>query len=402
MSRGLTVAVCLATAALAPARAEEWLDRVQDALTVSSPDGRLGLRLSGRVDAEYYDFDGPPPGVLDTARQSLSTARLCLYLDAQLGDRLYGFAQARIDEGFDPADADPEARLDEYALRYTPWDDGRLSLQAGAFATIVGRWVGRHDAWENPFVNAPLAYEQVTPIRDTEAPASAEAFGEIEAGERYEYNPIVWGPSYASGASAAGRIGGLTYAAEVKNAGLSSRPADWPAGEGDFAHPHRAARIGYQPNAAWDFGFSAAEGPYYADAAADSLPPGRGTGDYRARTLGQDAGFAWRHIQIWAEVFEASYDVPRVGRVDAVSYFIETKLKLATREFVALRWNEQLYGDAPAGGEPWGNATWRIDAAAGHRLSAHAQLKLQYSLQREGGDAGEDEHLLATQASVRF
>ena len=46
--------------------------------------------------------------------------------------------------------------MDEYALRWTPWDDGRLSLQAGKFANVIGNWTARHQSWENPFITAPL------------------------------------------------------------------------------------------------------------------------------------------------------------------------------------------------------------------------------------------------------
>ena len=46
--------------------------------------------------------------------------------------------------------------MDEYALRFTPWKDGRLNVQIGKAATVFGTWTGRHLSWENPFVNAPL------------------------------------------------------------------------------------------------------------------------------------------------------------------------------------------------------------------------------------------------------
>ena len=52
--------------------------------------------------------------------------------------------QARADRRFDPADRHVEARLDEYAVRFTPWRDSRLNLQVGKFATVVGSWALRH------------------------------------------------------------------------------------------------------------------------------------------------------------------------------------------------------------------------------------------------------------------
>ena len=50
----------------------------------------------------------------------------------------------------------------------------------------------------------------------------------------------------------------------------------------------------------WDFGFSVSDGPYFRAEAQHTLPPGRGIGDYRELVLGQDASFAWHHLQVWA------------------------------------------------------------------------------------------------------
>src|SRR6185436_4653817 len=106
-------------------------------------------------------------GLIFTDKEYLVNPRLTLFLDAQLGPNVYAFAQARLDRGFDPSESDAEIRLDEYALRISPWKDGRLSVQLGRFATIVGNWVPRHYSWDNPFVTAPVPYENVTAIWDS-------------------------------------------------------------------------------------------------------------------------------------------------------------------------------------------------------------------------------------------
>src|SRR5262249_58275272 len=103
---------------------------------------------------------------------NLFNPRLTLFLDMQIGSQIYFFAQSRLDRGFDPTDFGANIRLDEYAVRITPWQDGRFSVQVGKFATVVGNWVPRHLSWENPFINAPVVYENVTAIRDKYAPYS--------------------------------------------------------------------------------------------------------------------------------------------------------------------------------------------------------------------------------------
>src|SRR5213592_2477463 len=194
---------------------DDFFDRVDTALTASAFHDNLRVRLSGTLDLEIYHFEQPAPGLIDSSIDTLFNPRLILFLDAQVGSHIYFFAQARLDRGFDPSDHSAQVRLDEYALRVTPWDDGRFTLQVGKFATVVGNFVPRHLSWDNPFINAPLVYENITAISDKSAPASPQDFvRSFEADAKYEFNPVIWVPSYASGISVSGRLGRFDYAAE--------------------------------------------------------------------------------------------------------------------------------------------------------------------------------------------
>jgi len=391
--------------ASAPAQAQEFLDRVDQALTVSAWNDNVRARVSGILDLEGYYFQQPPPDLVDATGNALFNPRLSLFLDAQLGPHVYVFAQSRFDRGFDPSDGAAEARADEYALRLTPWQDGRLNLQVGKFATVVGTWVERHLSWDNPFVTAPLPYSNRTAISDAEAPASVTEFVKGPVGARYEYNPLIWGPSYTTGAAVSGRIGKLDYAAELKNAALSSHPEVWSATDLGFDHPTAGGRLGFRPNPMWTFGLSASDGRYLAPEAGPTLPAGRGIGHYHQRLLGQDIAFAWHHFQFWAEFYEARFEVPRVGNADTFAYYLETKYKFTPQLFGALRWNQQFFGTVRTpedGSTSWGRDTWRSDLALSYRLTAHAQIKVQYSLQHEGAAARDLSHLAAAQFTVRF
>jgi hypothetical protein len=385
---------------------DDFLDRLDAALTVSAFQDHLRARLSGTVDLEFYHFQQPAPGLIDSHADNLFNPRLTLFLDAQLGSQLYFFAQARVDRGFDPSDHGTEVRLDEYALRITPWEDGRFNLQAGTFATVVGNWVPRHLSWENPFINAPLIYENVTPIQDKSAPFSPLdfAFG-LYIYEKYAFNPVIWGPSYASGISVSGRLGRFDYAVEMKNASLSSRPESWHVTQVGFEQPTFSGRAGFRPNQAWNFGLSASQGPYFRPEAESTLPPGRDIGDYREFVLGQDVSFAWRHLQLWAEFYEARFEVPRVGDADTFAYYFEAKYKFTPQLFGALRWNQQFFSsvnDGNGGRVRWSEDLARIDVAATYRFTTHTQLKLQYSFQQETTGPGADNHILAAQFTTRF
>ena len=424
--RLLTALALLAAAPAAPA-ADEWLDRLSDALTVNAFDGNVRARFSGLIDLEGYRLPNPAPGLFFTDKRDLFNPRLTLFLDAQLGPYVYAFAQARADRGFDPGYNDARVSLDEYALRVTPWDDGRLSLQVGKFATVVGNWTTRHDSWTNPFLTAPLPYENLTGIWDGSAADSLGTLqgwahvspeylnGTVPDGgpDKHLRVPIIWGPSYTSGLSVAGRLGRFEYAAEVKNAALSSRPKYWDGTVQQWQHPTVSARLGFRPNEMWNLGFSASTGSYLLPSAKPTLAPGALLNDYRETVLAQDVSFAWHHWQVWAEFFETRFEIPGVGHADTFAYYVEAKYKITAQLFGALRWNQQLFSDfdIPVSNDPliippdngrWGRDIYRLDAALGYRFTAHTQLKLQYSVQHEDAAPKGYSHTLGAQFTVKF
>jgi hypothetical protein len=385
--------------------AEDFLDQIDDALTINAFDGHVRARVSGLFDLEAYRFDLPPPGLIDANHRFLVNPRLSLFLDAQIGSRVYFFLQSRADRDFDPHDQEVRVRLDEYALRINPWEGDCFDLQVGKFATVIGNFVQRHLSWDNPFITAPLPYENLTAISDMEAPSSLRAFVSGFVPDEDENLPLIWGPSYATGASVAGKIGKFDYALEVKNSALASRPKSWDATEIGFENPTVNGRIGYRPNEAWNFGLSASDGPYFRPEAESTLPIGRGIGDYREILIGQDISYAFHHLQLWAEFYEVRFQVPRVGNADTFAYFLEGKYKFTPQLFGAMRWNQQLFATVPdgAGGSArWGRDLWRMDTSLAYRFTAHTQLKLQYSFQDTDADSRDLRHTLAAQFTLRF
>ena len=385
---------------------DDFLDRLDTALSISAFHDNVRARLSGTLDLEIYNFEQPAPGLIDSNIDTLFNPRLTLFLDAQIGSQIYFFAQSRLDRGFDPSDHGAQVRLDEYALRVTPWQDGRFTVQIGKFATVVGNWVPRHLSWDNPFINGPLVYENVTAIQDKYAAFSPLEFIYSPYYEgKYAFNPVIWGPSYASGISASGQLGKFDYAVEMKNASLSSRPESWYVTENGFENPTFSGRFGFRPNEAWNFGLSASEGPYFRREAEPTLPPGRDIDDYREVVLGQDVSFAWHHLQLWAEFYEARFEVPRVGNADTFAYYIEAKYKFTPQLFGAIRWNQQLFSTISDGyghNVNWSPDLGRIDIAAAYRFTPHMQLKLQYGFQHETSSPVDDNHLFAAQFTIRF
>jgi hypothetical protein len=215
--------------------------------------------------------------------------------------------------------------------------------------------------------------------------------------------PIIWGPSYASGIAVSGSLGKFDYAAEMKNAALSSRPDAWRVTQVGFEHPTFSTRLGFRPNAMWNLGFSASAGPYLLSEAGPTLPVGRGISDYRELVLAQDLSFAWHHLQLWAEFYETRFEVPLIGNADTFAYYLEAKYKITPQLFGALRWNQQLFGTIRNEGESvkWGNDIGRIDAALGYRFTDYLQGKLQYSFSHQDSPQ-EGQNLVAVQFTLKF
>lgn len=403
--RPLHTYAAAAALAILPLEAEEWLDHAGEWLTLSSWNDRVRTRLNGLMDIEGYHFDSEPPGLIDTRHEFLAVPRLTLMLDSQIGSKVYFFAQTRVDRGFDPGDLGWRHRFEEYALRLNPDEDQRFSIQVGKAASVVGNWIPRHLSWDNPFINAPLPYESVTKIYDREAPLSREHFL-IESPEtKYEYIPGIWGPAYSTGLAIAYKAGDFDIAAEIKNAALSSRPEVWDGFTTGFNHPSFAGRIGYSPDARWNFGTSASIGSYFQPEAQSSLPPGDRFSNYRQTMVGQDIGFAWHHWQLWAEAYEMRFDVPLIGNADLLMYYLEAKYRFTPRCFAALRWNQQFFAAVPNDSgalERWGEDLWCAEAALGFRLTAHTQFKIQYSLQQTRAENHESSNTIAGQFTVRF
>lgn len=400
--------------------AQEALERLGERLNFSFADGGLRVRLSGSLELEGYAFSDPTADLVSGGADTLLNPRFTLYLDAQAGTRGYIFAQGRVDRGFDvyTPQEKTEARFDEYALRVELSEpgSGRLFAQVGKFATAVGNWTKRHTAWENPFITAPLPYDQLTAIWDVGPPPSADVLltwahvrpvGTADAvlADKRLRLPVIWGPAYGQGVALAGQWNRFDYAAELKAVGLSARPERWDESFGEIEHPTASARVGWRPNPMWNLGLSASRGEYLDRATHTRIPAGFSRHDYRQTLVAHDLSFAWRHFQLWGEVMIARFEAPQIGDLDTVAWYAEAKYRFTPRFSGAVRWGQQHFDEVTtAAGESvqWGRRTWRLEVAPAWRFTAQMQFKLQFSLQHESPAREDLVRSIAGQFNVRF
>lgn len=390
----------------APACGQSLPDSL-DALTRFDIDSAgIHADLSFMADATAFAVERPAQGLLSADDRVFFSPRLLSFLDVQVGDRVLLHGQMRVDRGFDPgAAAAGQVRLDEYYLQARLWKHDEANLRIGKFAAAFGSWAKRNLSWDNPLITAPMAYEDVLPITDGFAPAGLAGFAARRDApdNKSGWVPIIWGPSYATGASIFGRVGMLEYAFEAKNASLSSNPQSWDGVQDGFhTNPTVTGRIGLRPAPEWAFGTSFSHGPYMRAGASGSLPAGTSVNDFTQTTWGVDAGYTHHKWQIWSELIAARFEVPRVGAVEVLSGFVEAKYKLSPSLWAAMRWNQAAFGDVPGLTTEWDRNAWRADLALGYRLTEHVQLKLQYSVGDKRGNDVEGNHLGAMQVTVRF
>lgn len=400
------VASAAALCPLADAGAQEFLDELHEKMVFTSAEGNVQADLSVIADLTLFAAEPPAQGLLFTDDDFFLAPRLSAFLDMQLGDRVMLHGQMRADRGFDPgSEPGGQVRLDEYFLQFRASDAKEVNVRAGKYATVFGSWAPRSLAWDNPLITAPDAYENLIPITDRAAPSNLASFAARRdmAANKAGWVPIIWGPSYATGAAVLGRINTFDYAVEVKNVSLSSPPDTWDAIENGFqARPTATVRLGLQPAPEWALGSSFSRGPYLQESAQASLPTGTGVDDFYQTTWGADAGYAHRGWQVWSELIYATFDVPGVGQVDVLSGYIEAKYKITSQFWTALRVNQSWFGDIPGLTISWDRNTSGLDLGLGYRSSTHIEAKLQYSFARQQGPDTEGNHLFAAQVVVRF
>lgn len=365
----------------------------QDGWVITPQDAPFQLDFRPSLETVVWASDEPGPALFETDDSAFIAPRLLLDVDASAGEHWFAHVSVSADRGFDPlSHENGEVRVDEISVRWQAFDDQRLNLQIGRFPTAFGASQSGHDFFENPFMLAPLPYSQIVGV-NTRNPAaiSAAAIGARANGtappvsslSKDNWASVIWGPSYATGASVFGSSARFDYAAEVKNSMLSAHPDSW-RGNG-FEDPSWTARLGYRPDAAWAFGVSASRGPWLEDNA-----PGIDRGDFPQTTLGLDGRWSHGRLILTSEVILSEFETPDAGDLRTASWFVGGRWKVSPGVWLATRFGQTLANDAeaPTGNDiPWQPDVWRAELAAGWRVTPSLLLKASYAFTHTDDDA---------------
>lgn len=341
------------------------------------------LVVSGSIENTLWAGNDVPAAFLEFDDEVFHDPRASLSFDYQPDPRIFFHATLRADRGFDPGtQTDGDIRLDALILRYRPFGDNSLNLQAGKFPTVIGNWVPTHGYYEDPFLLAPLPYSAITGINvlnatehspQTIANRAQAARPNIHLAKT-NWSSIVWGPAYSNGFAVFGNRGKIDYALEMKNTFAGSSPEEWDLGEGDFSHPTISGRIGYQHDASLSLGLSASHGPYL-----NAGSPSRG--DFHQTLMAADIRWAHRDWILSAEMFFATYD--SLGEdLEMLSYYLQARYKVLPGFWIAARLGQTVSNDVSTPFSP--NTEWtanitRAEIALGWRISPDLLLKTQYT-----------------------
>jgi len=340
-----------------------------------SPSGRVRVDWSGRIDLELLTLSAQEVGLVRGGGTFVSP-RLSLFTDAAVGEHLKGLLELRGDRGQAPTRGSLKGRVQQAHLRWSGVS-GRVSFQAGRFASPFGSYATRASSAGDPFVRPPLPYDYRTVISRTTAPESPAAFltwRDNPDAHRPEGAPPVWGVPYQWGVMGMGSVDRVSYRFAAMNGAPSSEPVTWGFDGARFKHPSwiLGLRVPISPNLSAEASYDT--GPYLQAVEAGTLPEGRSRWDYRQAVWSANLRFTHRSVVASAEVLHDRWAVPNVGDdlVD-MGYVGQVQAELGDGFVAGLRlsyldfrpWRDTIGTPQP----PWGYDVARWEGSLGYRFA---------------------------------
>lgn len=379
VSLGLVMAVRSAAPALA-----------QDVQTRYATDRRVGVGFeaaaiaSPRDDTTFFNYT-------DYEHNALRVVRLRLMAEWRAASMLSFVGEVRT-EGVDGVD------VSALFLRWRPWTDHAVTVQAGRVPTLIGVFPRRAYGRDNVVIGWPLAYQYLVSLRPDALPATVD--------DLLRMRGRGWQPSFPIGSQAL-RPGvslisasrwdtGVQISAQVRRLLLAGAVTEGPPGVPSVRD--RTPGLGWSGRASFAFpagvivGASGGTGSWVHQQVLDQVAL-EGAAATQS-VVGVDAEAGRAHWLLRTEWFHATFTLPIAAatplQLGTRAGFIEGRYRFGARWQLGGRVEQlrfaRVEGSPLRGPTPWDADVDRVEAALAYRVTTTAEIKVAWQHNwRDGG-----------------
>lgn len=333
--------------------------------------------------------------------------RVRLFLDAEVSPGFTVFLQSIQHEG-----GHFPIEMDAAYLRWTPWADRDLHVQAGKIPWPVGTWGPRTYSDKNRLIGSPLMFQYHTCLAWDDVARNVDqlvaAAGTGQTGLAYSFGhsygmTIVDDRWWDVGVVALGSAEGFEF-----SLGSTMGTPGWPEPNADDTPGNGyLGRVGYSPTPELRFGVSGSIGPWMPTWSEWALAEGASLRDYMETTAMGDAALTLGRIDVQAEGFEKSWETLRTGTLRVRGGYVEASAMMDAGWWLAARAEVMRFSDVtPTSGtpRPWDDDIDRIELGGGYRITQDVRAKLawQRNRLRPPGAEVRDEDMIALGMSIQL
>jgi len=313
------------------------------ALSLSAQESYSGISVPVTVSA----------GVMDTQRLELSDPsnsaatpglRAMLYPSLQLGPNWFAYAAVQVllapyfyYDAYDPEHEWYTDVIQAYAGYAVRGDKTSFVVKAGRLSSAFGAFPLHYDDAQNPLLDQPLSYIQITPLHDNQLACSVavlvarKSCGGVVGGG-YGMTPVtLYGLPGIQAEVSSHRVDARL---QLTSGSPSNPRPTMDAG----TYGQWTAGAGYSIRQGFRVGISGFRGPYLEPFLVPLLPAGTSVRDYPASAIGADVEWERGRFSATGEWHRFQYDLPGFTVSPSLqSTYFEVKTVLTPRLFVAAR-----------------------------------------------------------------
>ena len=222
--------------------------------------------------------------------------------------------------------------------------------------------------------------------------------------------PVSWGLPYQLGAMLFGGRGPISLRAALMNSAPASRTYDWKRLQNLTERPSIVGGVAVRLTPEFELGGSFSRGPWMSTHLPETLDAfpidqssSRNRDDYLQQIWSVNAAFSLGRLQSRAEVVADRKDAPNIHEsLKAFAYSVEGAWRFSMGLDLAARWGAIQFADIDSsayGEAPWDYGVGRLQFAAGYRIDASKDVRVEWMLNRSDRPTALDGNLLSVRAA---